>query len=134
MRQIQALLKHTEPYSDIVRIYSPCIKNSAIFRTLAHLDSEASLKTCQTCKMIRHIQGPGIISNLPKPFQGYLGIFRDIDAYSATLTGAQLEEEQVHLSCPFLTSKKFSWFWRKRPRLCPSLGWIFHSKGRFYSV
>ena len=29
-------------------------------------------------------------SRLFKYFQGYLGIFRDIDAYSATFTGAQL--------------------------------------------
>ena len=40
--------------------------------------------------MIMHIQIPGIV--------GYLGIFRDIDAYSATLTGAQ--------PCPFLKIKK----------------------------
>ena len=27
---------------------------------------------------------------ISKAFQGYLGIFKDIDAYSATLTGVQL--------------------------------------------
>ena len=44
--------------------------------------------------MIRHIQTPGIVrtvySSILKDIKGYLGIFRDIDAYSATLTGAQL--------------------------------------------
>ena len=29
-------------------------------------------------------------NSLFKPFQGYLGIFKDNDAYSSTLTGAQL--------------------------------------------
>ena len=35
-----------------------------------------------------HIQSLG--NSLSNHFQGYLGIFRDIHAYSATLTGMQL--------------------------------------------
>ena len=37
-----------------------------------------------------HIQSPNIVNNLFKHFQGYLGIFMDIEAYSATLTDTQL--------------------------------------------
>ena len=37
-----------------------------------------------------HIQSPGIVRALFNLFQGYLGIFRDIDAYCSTLTCAQL--------------------------------------------
>ena len=41
-----------------------------------------------------HIQRPSIVrnnqSNLLQHFQGYLGIFRDIEAYVTTLIGAQL--------------------------------------------
>ena len=55
---------------------NPCIYNCVILRTLAHLQPEPW-----------HSQ-----NSLFKDFQGYLGIFRDIDAYLATLTGAQLGE------------------------------------------
>ena len=37
-----------------------------------------------------YIQSPGIVINLFNHFQGYLGIFRDTDAYSTTPTGTQL--------------------------------------------
>ena len=37
-----------------------------------------------------HIQSPGIVRALFNHFQGYLGIFRDIDAYWSTLTCVQL--------------------------------------------
>ena len=40
--------------------------------------------------MTRHIQSPGIVRTLCKHFEGYFGIFRDIDTYSSTLTGVQL--------------------------------------------
>ena len=41
--------------------------------------------------MIMHIQSPEIIRRVfIQAFQWYLGIFRDTDTYSATLTGAQL--------------------------------------------
>ena len=54
--------------------------------------------------MIGHIQNSGIVRTLFKHFQGYLGIFRDMDAYSATLTGAQLGLRRGggELSYPFL--------------------------------
>ena len=39
--------------------------------------------------MVMRIRSPGIVS-LFKHFHRYLDIVRDIDAYSATLTGAQL--------------------------------------------
>ena len=91
----------------------------AIFRTLAYLEPEASSKAYQTLKNDHmYIQSLGIArtvySSIFKDFQmaslakwlsdclqikrlwvripllSYLGIFRDIDAYSATLIGAQL--------------------------------------------
>ena len=44
-RHIQALLRHTDPPLDRYRILcNPCIYNRAIFRTLAHLEPEASPK------------------------------------------------------------------------------------------
>ena len=43
--------------------------------------------------MIKHIQSPSITGQFIKHFQEYLGIFRDIDGYSVTLTGAQLRGE-----------------------------------------
>ena len=47
LRYIQALLRHIEPYSDIFRNTSnPCIFDRAIFRTLTHLEIEASAKAC----------------------------------------------------------------------------------------
>ena len=45
---------------------------------------------CKLCKMIRHTQSPGIVRTLCKYFQEYLGILRDINAYSSTLIGMQL--------------------------------------------
>ena len=43
--------------------------------------------------MIRYIWNPDIVRILCKHFQRYLAIFRDIDAYSSTLTGMQLRRE-----------------------------------------
>ena len=59
-------LKHTEAYLGIIEAHGAIIKNiwnstcpymynCALFRTLAYLEAEASLKSCQTCKMIMHI-------------------------------------------------------------------------------
>ena len=73
---------------------NPCIYNLVIFRNLADLEPEESSNACQKFKMIMHIQRPSIVrnnqSNLLQHFQGYLGIFRDIEAYVTTLIGAQL--------------------------------------------
>ena len=100
LRHIKAHLDIIEGYGVIIKhtwypaqpLHNPCIYNRVIFRILAYLEPEGSSKACRTCKMILHIQIPGTV--------GYLGIFRDIDPYSATLTGAQ--------PCPFLKIKKRS--------------------------
>ena len=83
---------YIEVYSVIFRILcNPCIYNRIIFRTLAHLDPQASSKACGTRKMIRYIQSPGIIRTVfSSIFKGYLVILSVINAYSATPTGAQL--------------------------------------------
>ena len=87
LRHIQALLSRMDIFGTL---RNPCVNNRAIFRTLAYLEPEASSKACGTCMMIMLIQSPGIVRSIFKHFQGYLGIFRVIDAYSATSTGAQL--------------------------------------------
>ena len=56
LRQIQALLRHIELYSDILRtLCNLCICSHALFRILAHLEPRAPSKTCWTYKMIKHI-------------------------------------------------------------------------------
>ena len=66
-------------------------------------------------------------NNLFKHFQGNLRIFRDIDVYSATLTGAQLGGRTGGYPLPFFENrKKGSDFSGKRLWLCPSLGQILH--------
>ena len=80
--------------------------NRAIFRTLAYVKLDASSKACRTCKMIMHLQSPTIVRSLFEHFQGYLGIFTDIDAYSATPTDAQL--------LPVLNIKKSTLIWERK--------------------
>ena len=76
LRHSQALLKRIEPYSRIFRtMCNPCICSRTIFRTLAHVELEASLKVGRTCKMIRYIQRPGIVRTV------YSNIFKDIQGY-----------------------------------------------------
>ena len=110
-RHIQALLRHIEPYSDIFwTLCKPYIYNSG---TLARLEPLPSSKACWSCMMIRNIQSPD---------QAFLriGTFRDVAAYSVTLTGVPLRGMPP---LPFLENrKKVSLFWNKRPSLCPSLG------------
>ena len=66
--------------------------------------------------MIRHIQSPGIVKTVSSSiYQGFLRIFKDIDACSATRTDAQLEEEGRGFPCPFLKIKKSARFRKKRP-------------------
>ena len=75
------LLRHIEPYLDIFRtLCNPCMYKRTIFRTLAYLEPEASStyilnessEACQTCKMTRHIQRPGIVRTV------YSNIFEDL--------------------------------------------------------
>ena len=63
---------------------NPSIYNRDIFATMAYLELKTFSEVCQTCQMIRHIQSPGIFGTV------YSSIFKDIDTYSVTLTGAQL--------------------------------------------
>ena len=73
VRHIQALLRHIESYSEIFKtLCNPCICNHAIFKTLTHLEPGASSSVCGICKMIRHVQCPGIIRTV------YSTIFKDI--------------------------------------------------------
>ena len=78
LRHIQhywGILCHIKTYSEIrVTLY-----NRDIFNTLAYLELEASSKVCQKCKMIRHLQSPGIVRAV------CLNIFKDICEYSGIL-------------------------------------------------
>ena len=149
--------RHIDTNSDIFRtLHNLCIYNHAIFRTLADLEPDPSSKACETCKMIRHIQCPGIVktvySNIFKDIQGYsvyLGIFRDIhaysvqltgvqvgesDAYSVTVTGVQLEGSRRRLPWPFLKIGKSILILEKKPLIVYTFGLNFYSKCSFWSI
>ena len=88
------MLRHIEAYSGIdahwvifrhIRNYCVTLEYmTAIFKTLAHLEPQASSKACQTCKMVRHIQSPDIewliqaFSRLIRDIQGCWCIFSHI--------------------------------------------------------
>ena len=59
LRHTEAYLGIIEAYGAIIKIFGtlrdPCMYNCALFRTLAYLEAKASLKSCQTCKMIMHV-------------------------------------------------------------------------------
>ena len=71
-----------------------------IFRTLAYLEPEAPLKACQISGDQAYSEPWHSHNSLFKHFHEYLGIFRDIDAYSATLTCMQLSGRGE--ACPAL--------------------------------
>ena len=54
-------------------------------RALAYLLLDAYSKPCQTSKMMRHIENPGIVRTV------YSGIFRDIQQYSTILRLRHIE-------------------------------------------
>ena len=92
-RHYQGILSHFQAYSEFCVNLS--IYNCSIFWTYAHLESETSSKTCRTCKMIRHIQNPGIIktlySSILKDTYGYSGILTYIQAQSGAQLGGRGE-------------------------------------------
>ena len=92
----------TEPYSEIWLIYNP--RTRSIFKSVSNMwDDHAYLEPC-------HSQ-----NSLFKHFQGYLGIFKDIDAYSGTLTGAQLGGRGETSPALFENRKKCPDFGKKGP-------------------
>ena len=57
--------------------------------------------------MIRHIQSPGFVRTLFKYFQGYLGIFTEIDAFINTRRNAAKESVSAWGSTlPFFEKQK----------------------------
>ena len=69
----------------------PCpIQNPDTSRTLSIFKSLSNMCDDQAYSGPWHSQ-----KSLFKHFQGYLGIFRNISAYSATLTGAPLRESKI---------------------------------------
>ena len=56
------IIEAYESYSDIFRtLCNPYIYNRDIFRTLVLLEPDVSSQPCGRCKMIRHIESPGIV-------------------------------------------------------------------------
>ena len=104
-------MRHIEVFPDIFgTLCNSCTCSCGIFRTLAHLDPEAFSKACQTCKVIRHIDSPGIGRTV---IQVFSRIFRDIQGYS----GGQLGGSGEGLPCPFLEIEKSALISEKRPSL-----------------
>ena len=119
-----------------------------------------TLVTIMLLTILRHIQNPGILdalrikfqnhvkylrwwaywepwhsqNSICKHFQGYLRIFKNIDANSATLTGAQLGREGGRSLLLIFEKLKGSVILEKKFWLCPSLGLIFHSNCSFKSI
>ena len=116
--------------SDIFRtLCNPCIYNGATFRTLTHIEPEASSYACWTCKMTRCVQSLGIVRTLYKHFQGYFGVFRGIDTYSSTLTGMKLGGWRgAGLPCPFLKIEKKCSDFGEKALIVPIFGLNFPFK------
>ena len=75
---------------------NPYIYNHAICKTLGYLECKASLEACPNMSDDHAYSEPWQSQNsLFNHFQEYLGIIRDINAYSATFTGAQLRGREV---------------------------------------
>ena len=73
---------------------------------LYHIQNpQASSKVCRTWMMIMHIQGPSIEQYIQAFLRIFRNIFRDINAYSATLTGMQLRV-RGEAPLPFLKIEK----------------------------
>ena len=66
-----------------------------------------------------HIQSPSIVK---KFIQAFLRIFKDIEAYSATLTRAQQGGKEEASPALFENQKRCPDFRKERPGLCSSLG------------
>ena len=128
MSHIRALFKSMELKSDIFGTpRNPCIYNGIIFRTLAYLEPEASSKICRTCKMIMHIQSKHSQNSSFKHFQGCIGIFRNIDAYSATLTGVQ-PGGKGRSPLPFLNIEKSLLIFKRKALIVSIIGFNFPFK------
>ena len=63
---------------------------------MAYLEPKASSKACRTCKMIMHIQSPNIVKTV------HLNIFKDIDAYSGTITEQKQDGRKSQKAGPTL--------------------------------
>ena len=97
----------------------PChIQNPGLFRAQGIFKSLTLISDDQAYSDTYHSQ-----NSLFKHFQGYLGIFRDIESYSATLTDAQLSRRGEASHVIFENWKKCSEFGKKGPG--------FHSKYSF---
>ena len=108
-RHYWGVWNHNQTYSEL------CLTHTSMsFRTVAYLELEASSKVCRKCKIDDQAYSEHwhrtVYSSI---FKDILGIFRDIDAQLGGNGRPPLS---------FLKIKRVSWFWIKRPWLCPSLG------------
>ena len=99
IQEYSAMSRRIKGHEDILRhiqatLCNLCFCNRAIFRTLAYLEPVASSSNCQICKIIRHIQSPGIIRTV------YSSIFKDIEiyVYSGILMHFQSHSGIIHFA------------------------------------
>ena len=69
-------------------MHNPCRYIHAIFKTLAYLEPDVPSKACQSLSTLAYSE------QFLQAFSRILGIFRDTDACSATLTSAELRGEE----------------------------------------
>ena len=99
-------LRNIEPYSGVTEAYGAKQTYSELSGTLAyttgHIQNPGSFRTGGIFKSLPNISDEHAYSepwhsqnSLFNHFQGYLGILRDIDSYSAALAGAQLGRKKL---------------------------------------
>ena len=102
LRHIQALLRNTEQYSDIFRtLCYLCIYKLVIFRTLTHLEFQASSKAGRTRKMIMQILNPGIVRKVSSKHFKYIYGYSGIMIYIQPHPQAHNQGEGKDLPCLF---------------------------------
>ena len=86
-----SLFRHFQSYLGNSAIFSHVQGNclaqlSCIFKTLAYLETETSSKACQTCRMTKHIESPGIAEQF---ILASSRIFNDIQYFWCIFSHAQ---------------------------------------------
>ena len=98
-------MSHIQTYSELcVTMAYTTVPYSEL---VTHIELVTFSKGCETCKMmIRHIQNFSIVRTV------FSSIFRDIDAYSAIITGGTRRKGEASPTL-FWRSKEMPWFWEK---------------------
>ena len=97
LRRIELIWNSAKP----LQIHLFHIQNPGLFRIRGIFKSLSNIKDDQAYSEPWHIQ-----NSLLKHFQGYLVIFRDTGAYSATLTGAKTRGGRGEASFALFKNRK----------------------------